>query len=138
MRVITIATPLFLTGCASAQESAPGRNDTQFERIAAEWQGADITDMIHVWRVPRLPEQDEKSGGAGTATWAIFGAYTDRRMRCEEVAHFDEHGLIHDIDVVRINCPPKRRVSRRENWNIEQLRRPSPVNVDTSAAGDDH
>lgn len=137
MRVITIAALLlFLTSCSSTPETPSTEPDMRFERIASEWQGAHINDMIRVWGDPRLLEQNDERGGEGSAMWAIFSKYTDRRTRCEATATFDAAGLIRDIEVVSINCPPPRRFSWREDWDIEQLRRPAAPGTDGEAAAD--
>lgn len=129
--ITTVLLAVLLAGCAGQNDP---RADDVFTNIARGWEGAHINDMIHVWGDPRLLEQDDEQGGAGFARWAIFSKYEDR-ARCEATATFDDAGLIRDIEVVSVNCPPKRRVSWRENWNIEQLRRPVAPDPDGEAAG---
>lgn len=115
---------LLLAACASSPESREVEPDTRFEVIARAWAGAHINDMIAVWGDPRRIEREEDKGGAGRATWAIFSKYGNPRTRCEATATFDAAGLIRNIDVVSVNCPPERAFSWRENWDIDQLRRP--------------
>ena len=125
MRVIMMAALLMMfAACASAPEPVTGTPDPRFEQIAEEWRGAHVNDMIQVWGDPRLLEQDEANSGAGSAMWAIFSKYEAQRTRCEATATFDAAGLIRNIDVVSVNCPPERAISWRENWDIDQLRRP--------------
>jgi len=122
MRTV-IAVLLATTLAACATRSGPAAEDA-FTQIARSWEGAPVEDMIRVWGNPRLLEQDEANGGAGSAMWAIFSKYEAQRTRCEATATFDAAGLIRNIDVVSVNCPPERAISWRENWDIDQLRRP--------------
>jgi len=119
--VITVLLATTLAACAT--HDGPAAEDA-FTEIARSWEGAAVEDMIRVWGNPRLLEQDESQGGAGSAMWAIFSKYEAQRTRCEATAAFDATGLIRDVAVVSVNCPPERPFIGRENWDIDQLRRP--------------
>ena len=110
-------------GCAtnSATSEIEGPN---FHEIASAWEGAHINEMIRQWGDPRVIDQDEALGGAGTATWVEYGRYFgSRRSKCQATATFGRDGIIKKIETDSVDC---RRVKR--SWflgheGFEQLER---------------
>ena len=100
-RIITASLILVLTSCAQLDGGAVNRQD-DYSNAAMSWLGADIQDMVAGWPSPNKACGSNKVGQSGCVWWRQF--YSGARggsttFDCEVVAHYDEAGVITEIDV---------------------------------------